>query len=234
MRCDGPNWGENADWCVIHERDPLMCVSLDREALETENRELRNAARIGTKNIRVWLREGCGCEPEGHVCGIQDVRKDLEFIERVIQKAPVPVSPEKISVREACRRRFPPGGADAEALEHGMTQLEEEKKALQNQVDALSFRIQMIGLNHPVGCAEAGAMLKKQMDLTQARMTQKEAQVEAMREWACTGCGLHVKNDPRWNVAFPENIRAHCKRCGKEIHPSFAFCTVCLGILNKL
>jgi len=36
-----------------------------------------------------------------------------------------PCPQERVTVREACRQRMPLGGVDAEALEHGMTQLED-------------------------------------------------------------------------------------------------------------
>jgi hypothetical protein len=43
---------------------------------------------------------------------------------------------EKLTVREACRRRIPLDGADAQALEHGMTQLEAENAKLRRMYDA--------------------------------------------------------------------------------------------------
>ena len=42
---------------------------------------------------------------------------------------------EKMTVREACRQRYPLGGADAQALEHGMTQLESENKKMRQMYD---------------------------------------------------------------------------------------------------
>lgn len=49
---------------------------------------------------------------------------------------PEPLPIRKISVREACRRRMSLDGTDAQALEHGLTQLEQENKSLREAVAA--------------------------------------------------------------------------------------------------
>ena len=60
------------------------------------------------------------------------------FYERSWHELPVRGTPEKkrkpIEVREACRRRLPLDGADAQALEHAITIAEEERDALREQL----------------------------------------------------------------------------------------------------
>lgn len=183
MNCDSPNWGENADWCVLHDQEPLLCVSLAREALETQNRLLRKAADVGAKSIRLWLKEGCGCDEGGHVCGINEVRDSLALIEECLKmpdlrRLPTSDRDKKVTVREACRRRAPLGGVDAQALEHGMTQLELEKAALREQYDDLVFKVQMMQLSHPDGCAEAGLRFKREMEAAQVQISKKDLALE--------------------------------------------------------
>ncbi|WP_211440950.1 hypothetical protein [Collimonas humicola] len=44
---------------------------------------------------------------------------------------------ERVTIREACRRRMPLGGVDAEMLEHGLTQVEAELAAAAERNAAL-------------------------------------------------------------------------------------------------
>jgi len=43
----------------------------------------------------------------------------------------------RLTVREACRRRFPLNGSDAQALEHALTITERERNTLQAVIDSL-------------------------------------------------------------------------------------------------
>lgn len=54
-----------------------------RELL-ADRSNLRKAAEIGAKNMKLWIQEGCGCSDDGHVCGIRRVQRELETVEKAI------------------------------------------------------------------------------------------------------------------------------------------------------
>jgi hypothetical protein len=70
-----------------------------------------------------------------------EVRVVLRQIEARL-KAPAP-GLAALTVREACRRRHPLDGADAEALEHALTITERERDEARTEVQRLALLIQV-------------------------------------------------------------------------------------------
>lgn len=87
---DEPYCGTHGtDWMADFET-VVECVACQKDKitdLELQVSELRDAAKLGAKNISVWLDEGCGCD-DHHVCGIRAVQRDLALIEKAIAAVP--------------------------------------------------------------------------------------------------------------------------------------------------
>lgn len=118
---------------------------------------------------------------------------------------------------------MPLGGVDAQALEHGMTQLEDEKKKLQEMYEDLVFKVQLSRVEHPAGCVETGMMMK-------AEVRRLNRQIEEMEKWCCSACGLFVANDPRFNKAFSEMRK--CAMCQKGEALGSGLCKACADTVS--
>lgn len=80
----------------VHEAGAAMAqLARELKAAILENRELRTAAEIGAKNMKLWVQEGCGCGGDGHVCGILRVKRELGTVEKALaERRVVPVPHE--------------------------------------------------------------------------------------------------------------------------------------------
>lgn len=88
---------------------------------------------------------------------------------------------ERITVREACRRRMPLGGVDAQALEHGMTQLEEEKRKLQQMYEDLDFKTRAAIQQHPEGCVQSAMGWKTEFAKLQKDLHEKTLELDDLK-----------------------------------------------------
>jgi hypothetical protein len=81
-------------------------------------------------------------DPAGGV--VRGLLDDIEFLEAALYAARAAVSEEKINVRDACRRRMPLDGTDAQAMEHALKMTEDERDEERARVRALELsRIRM-------------------------------------------------------------------------------------------
>lgn len=121
---------------------------------------------------------------------------------------------EKITVREACRKRMALGGTDAEALEHGMTQLEAENKKLREMYDGvLESRAHVI--------AEKSTLLLQYREAVDALRTIKKEYREGTIKVAF-GLPLELENvirkadglEPITVPSMSEKRNHGCPKCG--------------------
>lgn len=83
--------------------------------------------------------EACGC-------ACSECREAVKAMYEIA--SPHGVNHIPMTIREACRNRVALGGVDAEALEHGMVQLESELKAALLQKDALQRSLDQLQKEH--------------------------------------------------------------------------------------
>lgn len=63
----------------------LRCLELiaEKDVVNRLNGDLRKAAEIGAKNMKLWLQEGCACYDE-HVCGVGRIQRELKTVESAL------------------------------------------------------------------------------------------------------------------------------------------------------
>lgn len=129
---------------------------------------------------------------------------------------------EKMTVREACRKRLPLGGVDAEALEHGMTQLEGENKKLRKMYDDLVFKVQLMNQEHPAACIETTLLLKKKLG-EYSDVLVEIMELHDVRSDEAAGMARRVLTGYPPKCPFPN----HCYNHDKEDHGGHRTCCGC-------
>lgn len=77
MGCSMSNWGENSDWCGVHERNPMECQSLEILSLnrKVDVSQKQFAALLGAAMKKMCHEKNCSGKCEGAEFGKWAIRE---------------------------------------------------------------------------------------------------------------------------------------------------------------